>query len=149
MPMNETLEAFVGPDSIDDFFKAFESNTAFVVHGLDRSINELTALPFLESLKKLVDFWPKEVEVHLPDLSDEASAVQATPKKALEMHQAGMGLLFNDVNTISPILTTWLDQLRQALGLSVHTYGRNLIYATKEGRGTAPHFDQNINSKDR
>jgi 50S ribosomal protein L16 3-hydroxylase len=31
------------------------------------------------------------------------------------------------------------------MGLSAMTYGRNLIYATKAGKGTSPHFDQNMN----
>jgi 50S ribosomal protein L16 3-hydroxylase len=31
------------------------------------------------------------------------------------------------------------------MGLSALTYGRCLIYATPQGKGTAPHFDQNIN----
>ena len=43
------------------------------------------------------------------------------------------------------VLNQWLDDLRQDMGLSAMTYGRNLIYATKAGKGTAPHFDQNMN----
>jgi len=143
--MKKTLKSLIQPKSTDDFFKSYESNIPFVVHGLSESISNLTALPFLKSLSDLMTFWPKEVEVHLPDLADEASAVQATTEKALEMHECGMGLLFNDANTESPILTRWLESLRQDMGLSMHTYGRNLIYATKAGKGTAPHFDQNIN----
>lgn len=42
-------------------------------------------------------------------------------------------------------LQEFLQGLRKDLGLSALTYGRCLIYATPDGKGTATHFDQNIN----
>ena len=143
--MKKALESLIYPKSKDEFIKLYESNTPFVVHNLKESISELIELPFLKSLQDLMSIWKEEVEVHLPEISDEASAVQVSTDKAKKMHDSGMGLLFNDVNTISPLLTQWLDSLRLDMGLSAQTYGRNLIYATKAGKGTAPHFDQNIN----
>ncbi|MNL22549.1 Cupin superfamily protein [compost metagenome] len=56
-----------------------------------------------------------------------------------------MGLLFNEAHRISPLLQVWLEEIRKNLGLPALTYGRCLFYATPEGKGTAPHFDQNIN----
>ncbi len=128
-----------------DFIESYESNTPFIVHGLKNSIQELTELPFLKSLDDLLNSWPHQVEVHLPKISDEASAIQTTASEAKQMFEKGMGLLFNDANNISPVLSRWLEALRLDMGFSKLTYGRNLIYATKAGKGTAPHFDQNVN----
>ena len=44
-----------------------------------------------------------------------------------------------------PFLEECLQSLRLDLGPSRLTYSRALIYAIAEGRGTSPHFDQNIN----
>lgn len=145
LSMKKTLAALIYPKSESEFFQSYESNTPFIVHGLKDSIQELTALPFLQSLKDLLNSWPHQVEVHLPKIADEASAVQATTEDAKKMFENGMGLLFNDANNISPVLSRWLEDLRLNMGLSALTYGRNLIYATKAGKGTAPHFDQNMN----
>ena len=56
-----------------------------------------------------------------------------------------MGLLFNEVHRISPLLQTWLLKIRSDLRISAQTYSRCLVYARPDGKGTAPHFDQNIN----
>lgn len=143
--MKKILAALISPKSESEFFKNYESNTPFIVHGLQDSIQELTALPFLKSLSDLLNSWPHQVEVHLPKIADEASAVQVSTEDAKKMFENGMGLLFNDANNISPVLSRWLEALRLDMGLSALTYGRNLIYATKAGKGTAPHFDQNMN----
>jgi 50S ribosomal protein L16 3-hydroxylase len=143
--MKNSLEALIAPRAKSDFIQCYESNTPFIVHGLHKTIQELTELPFLKSIDDLLNSWPKQVEVHLPKISDEASAIQATTDDARKMFENGMGLLFNDANNISPVLTEWLETLRRNMGLSALTYGRNLIYATKSGKGTAPHFDQNMN----
>jgi 50S ribosomal protein L16 3-hydroxylase len=143
--MKNSLESLIAPKGKSDFIQCYEGNTPFIVHGLNKTIKELTQLPFLKSLDDLLNSWPKQVEVHLPRISDEASAIQTTTDDARKMFENGMGLLFNDANNISPVLTEWLDALRIDMGLSALTYGRNLIYATKAGKGTAPHFDQNMN----
>jgi 50S ribosomal protein L16 3-hydroxylase len=143
--MIKALESLITPKSKDDFFQCYESNTPFIVHDLKDSIRELTELPFLQSLEHLMNVWPQKVDVQLPMLSDEASTVEVSTDDASKMFENGMGLLFNDANNISPLLSQWLGGLRQELGLPALTYGRNLIYATKAGKGTAPHFDQNMN----
>ena len=143
--MKKTLAALIHPKSESEFFENYLTHEPFIVHGLGDTIKELTTLPFLKSLRDLLNSWPHQVEVHLPKIADEASAVQVSTEDAKKMFENGMGLLFNDVNNISPILSQWLEDLRIDMGLSAMTYGRNLIYATKAGKGTAPHFDQNIN----
>jgi 50S ribosomal protein L16 3-hydroxylase len=83
--------------------------------------------------------------VHLPDVADEASSIAASPADARKLFACGMGLLFEDVDADSPALTDWLAAIRGDLGLSALTHSRCLVYATPGGKGTAPHFDQNIN----
>jgi 50S ribosomal protein L16 3-hydroxylase len=143
--MKTVLSALTYPKTNSKFFEAYEENTPFVVHGLSESIAELTSLPFLESLEILLNSWPGLIQAHLPDVRDEASSIDTNPKDAQKLFDNGMGLLFNHANTISPVLTNWLQELRLDLGLSALTNARCLIYATPEGSGTAPHFDQNIN----
>jgi 50S ribosomal protein L16 3-hydroxylase len=145
MNMNTVLSALIHPRTDSDFFKAYESNTPFVVHDLSETIKDLTALPFLESLEALLNSWPNPIQAHLPDVRDEASSIDTTPKDAHKLFDNGMGLLFNHADTISPVLVHWLHELRKDLGLSALTNGRCLIYVTPKGAGTAPHFDQNIN----
>ena len=108
-------------------------------------VKQLFELPFLSSLESLINSWPHQIQAHLPDVRDEASSIDTTTKDALKLFNNGMGLLFNEAHTISPLLNQWLDDLRKDLGLSAMTIGRCLIYATPDGKGTAPHFDQNIN----
>lgn len=143
--MESVLSALTHPKTNSEFFEAYENNAPFVVHGLNVTISELTSLPFLESLEVLLKSWPDLIQAHLPDVRDEASSIDTTPKDAKKLFDNGMGLLFNHANKISPVLTNWLEELRLNLGLSALTNGRCLIYASPEGGGTAAHFDQNIN----
>lgn len=116
-----------------------------MVHGLKDSVLEITNLSFLQSLEALLNSWPYQVQAHLPDVADESSAVDANPQDARKLFANGMGLLFNNVEKISPVLTEMLATLKSELGLPVSTYGRCMVYATPDGKGTAAHFDQNIN----
>jgi 50S ribosomal protein L16 3-hydroxylase len=139
------LASLLHPHSIEDFLLKSWPGRPFAIHNLDDSIRPLKKLPFLHSLEALLNVWPKLIQVHLPDVSDESSAVEATPKDAKKLFSNKMGLLFNNVETISSVLTEWLQALRQDLGLPASTYGRCIVYATPDGKGTAAHFDQNIN----
>jgi 50S ribosomal protein L16 3-hydroxylase len=139
------LESLISPVSHVDFFKSYMSSESYVTHNLSESISELMSIDFLSSLDDLLSKWPFEVSVHLPELSDEASSISVQSADAFPYFNKKMSLLFNDVNRISPILESWTKQLRKDLGLSALTYGRNLVYATPKGGGTAAHFDQNIN----
>lgn len=139
------LDALVQPRTRAEFMAAYAVNQPFVVHGLTDSIAALTALPFLVSLDALLNAWPFPVAVHLPDVADEASSIDASTLDARKLFANGMGLLFNEAHLIAPELQRWLGALRHELQLSALTQSRCLVYATPQGKGTAPHFDQNIN----
>ena len=143
--MKKSLQSLIYPYATSEFFEHYEGNTPLVIHDLGESIRELTALPFLASLETLLASWPKKVDAYLPGIADEDNAIAITTQEALTHFENGRGLLFNDINTISPVLQRRLESLKYELGLSSLTYARNLVYATPAGQGTAPHFDQNIN----
>lgn len=125
--------------------KLYEKNVPSMVKPEPRDIKALTDLPFLSSLEALLNSWPGVISAHLPDVRDESSSIDTTTKDAQKLFDNGMGLLFNEAQNISPLLAVWLQEIRKELGLSAMTYGRCLVYATPDGKGTAPHFDQNIN----
>ena len=143
--MNSGLAALIHPRSVADFFQLYAQGLPLHVHTDDASIRPLIDLPFLASLEALLRSWPSPIEAHLPDVRDEASAVETNAKDARKLFDNGMGLLFSEANLISTVLDEWLQTIRIDLGLPAMTYGRCLIYATPDGKGTAPHFDHNIN----
>jgi 50S ribosomal protein L16 3-hydroxylase len=143
--MKKGLAALFHPRSTADFFAAYGNHEPFVVHQNEQYTGSLTSLPLLGSLDALLRSWPAPIQAHLPDVRDEASAIETTTKDARKLFDNGMGLLFNDANLFSPVMGEWLAQVRRDLGLSALTYARCLIYATPDGSGTAPHFDHNIN----
>lgn len=145
MPTTPGLAALIHPGSVPEFFASFAADRPFVVHGLTESVQALTQLPFLGSLEAMLGSWPNPVQVHLPDVADEANAIDVSPADARKLFTSGMGLLFNDVNAVSPVLARWLAAIAGDLGLSALTQGRCLVYATPSGKGTAAHFDQNTN----
>ncbi|MGZ5278798.1 MAG: JmjC domain-containing protein [Pseudobdellovibrionaceae bacterium] len=139
------LEALIAPHKVEDFLEQAWPQEPFVVHGLSSTVRELTEIPFLQSLDALIKSWPNPIQVHLPDVSDESSAIHATAQDARKLFSNRMALLFNNVHTISPVLTEWLQALGRDLGLPTSTVARCMAYATPSGKGTAAHFDQNIN----
>ncbi len=141
--MHRGLAPLISPVSPQEFMSAQWPKQPFVTHEL--KIKTLTELPFLQSLDALLKSWPHQVQVHLPDLADEASSVDASPADARKLFANKMPLLFNNVQNISPELKNWLAALQADLGLPAMTVGRCMIYATPHGKGTAPHFDQNVN----
>ena len=143
--MKTGLSALIHPYTLTEFFSHYEKGEPFVIHHKDEHIDVLKSLPFLQSLETLINSWPHTIQAHLPDARDEISSIDITTKDALKLFNNGMGLLFNEAHTISPVLADWLEQIKLELGLSMLTYGRCLIYATPDGKGTAAHFDQNIN----
>lgn len=143
--MKPGLAALIHPSKTADFFAAYEANEPLVVHHPAEALSDLRGLDFLSSLENLLNMWPHAIQAHLPDLRDEASSIDTTPKDAKKLFQNGMGLLFNEAHRISPLLQTWLEKIRSDLGISTQTYSRCLVYATPDGKGTAAHFDQNIN----
>lgn len=115
----------------------------FIIHNVN--LPALTSLSFLGSLDTMLKAWPNKVQVHLPDVADESSSIDASPDEAKQKFKDGMALLFNNVQTISPVLGEELKQLHSELGLPNSTVARCMVYATPAGKGTAAHFDQNIN----
>lgn len=144
--MKKSLSLLFGEAHVQDFFKALSLGEPFVFHGpLERLQPLLAEVPFLSSLEALVNSWPDHIQAHLPDVRDEASSIDTTPKDAKKLFDNGMGLLFDEAQRFSPALQEWLENLRQELSLSAMTISRSICYATPDGKGTAPHFDQNIN----
>jgi 50S ribosomal protein L16 3-hydroxylase len=140
-----SLAALIPPRSIPEFLARRAADEPFVVHDLGDRVAPLTELARLASLDALLRSWPETVQVHLPDIADEASSIAASPGDARKLFANGMGLLFDDIHTHEPLLAAWLAAIRDDLGLSALTHGRCLVYATPAGKGTATHFDQNVN----
>lgn len=143
--MTPGLAALIHPRAASELRASLARNAPFLVEGLRDSIAELVAIPFLASLEALLGSWPDLVEVHLPEVADEASAITASPADARKLFASGMGLLFDEAQRYAPQLLPWLDAIRTDIGVSALTRQRCLIYATPAGKGTAPHFDQNLN----
>jgi 50S ribosomal protein L16 3-hydroxylase len=142
----KNLSALLSPSELSKFRESFAKNEPFFVPKVNKENSKpLLELPFLDSLETLLTYWKKDIQVHLPDLRDEVSSIDTDAEHALGFFKQGMGLLFNEAQALSPLLESWTQEIRKELGLSAITYGRNLIYATPHGIGTAPHFDQNIN----
>lgn len=143
--MKSGLSALIHPHTIEEFTAFYEHNVPFVVHDNIEHMKVIRELPFLESLETLLNSWPSLIQAHLPDVRDESSSIDTNTKDAQKLFNNGMGLLFNEAQTNSKLLVEWLEEIKKNLGLSAMTYARCLVYATPDGKGTAPHFDQNIN----
>ncbi len=139
------LAALIAPTAVEKFMTSSWPKEPFVVHGLGTSVQQLTDLPFLQSLDELLNSWPKLIQAHLPDVSDESSSIDVDTKGARKLFSNKMALLFNNAHEISPTLTVWLNALARDLGLPNSSHARCMLYATPDGKGTAAHFDQNIN----
>ena len=139
------LASLIHHRSPEEFLDRNWSKEPFIVHGLRDSVAPIRAIPFLQSLDALLDFWTDRVQAHLPDIADESSSVEVGPEDAKKLFKNRMGLLFNRVEKKSPVLTAALAHLREELGLPAATDARCIVYATPDGKGTTPHFDQNIN----
>lgn len=141
--MKPGLSALISPMTTEEFFSIHWPAVPFATHALD--VRTLAELPFLHSLEALLGLWPDKIQAHLPDHSDEISAIDTTPRDARKLFANHIALLFNNVQAVFPVLNEWLESLRSDLGLPMMTHARCMIYATPDGKGTAPHFDQNIN----
>lgn len=139
------IAALVSEQNYESFLNQNWPDQPFIIHGLGESVRELTELSFLKSLDSLLNTWPFPVSAHLPDVRDESSAIDTTTENAKKLFSNHMGLLFNNVQRISPVLQIWLKTIKLELGLPLSTDSRCMVYATADGKGTAPHFDQNIN----
>lgn len=139
------LKELIGPTNLPAFVASLNSNEPFATECIQSISEPLCTLPFLESLTTLLAHWPDVVQSYQPKIADEVSAVAVSTKEAQENFASGMSLYFDDVEKLSPLLTDWLNSIRNDLELSTITKSRCLVYATPKGKGTVPHFDQNIN----
>jgi len=139
------LSALIAPHSTEEFLLNSWPHRPFSVHGLNQTVQAITSIPQLQSLDSLLKHWPNQVQAHLPDAKDESSAVDLNAKDAKKLFSNGMGLLFNNVQNFLPELMPWLQGIQKDLGLPHSTFARCIVYATPDGKGTAAHFDQNIN----
>jgi len=143
--MENKLLKLISKEQASELSTSYKENKPLLIHGLKDGFKELTSLPLLESLETLLNIWPREIDVHLPDVCDEISSTKTTSSEAIKFHNNKMALLFNDANLQSSVLSVWLESLRSDMGFSAMTFSRCLIYSTPAGGGTAPHFDQNVN----
>lgn len=139
------LHSLISPRNPDDLLEGNWSKTPFITHGLNESVREIFDLPFLQSREALIRCWSGFIQAHLPDIADESSSIEVRAEDAEKLFKNRMGLLFNNVEKLSPFLRSAVEAVRSDLGLPAATYGRCMVYATPDGKGTAPHFDQNIN----
>ena len=121
------LSALFHPMNAESFITSHWPKQPHVVHDLGSSVKALTELPFLQSLDAMLKSWPYPIQAHLPDVRDEASAIDANATDARKLFDNRMGLLFNNVQRISPILEQWLKTIREELGLPQMTYGRCMV----------------------
>ena len=139
------LAPLLGLKNTDAFLQGPWPKSPYVIHELTESLKPLLQIPFLNSVDSLLKYWPELLSVHLPDVKDESSAIETNSENARKLFSNGMALLFNKVHLHSEVLNTWLLALKKDLGLPASTNSRCMVYATPNGKGTAWHFDQNIN----
>jgi 50S ribosomal protein L16 3-hydroxylase len=143
--INISLSTLFSPLSHFDFFESYLKDEPIAAHGV-KGLEELTSLPLLESLESLLKEWPSLVNAYLEGTADEVNSHAVSTDEASKLFiNQGRGLFFDDPNRFSPLIEKCLQELKQDLGLSNLTYARSLIYAIAKGKGTAAHFDQNIN----
>lgn len=140
-----SLESLISGLSLETFFKCYRSSEPLFIPAINGPSNELMNLPLLDSLESLISLWPEKINSYLPGIADEVNSQSFVKEEALELFKKGRGLFFDDPNRFDVVIETWLKALHRDLGLSHLTYSRSLIYAIAKGKGTAAHFDQNIN----
>ncbi|MBH48334.1 MAG: hypothetical protein CME71_09225 [Halobacteriovorax sp.] len=133
------------PISRHEFLEYYLKGTPLVAHGF-KGIDILAARPMLNSLEGLIASWPSTVNAYQDGTADEVNSITVSAKEASNLFsQKKSGLYFDDPNRFDPLIEQMLQELRIDLGLSNLTYARSLIYVIAKGKGTAAHFDQNIN----
>lgn len=141
---NPGLAALIHPHLTSDFFPHLQSGEFFFVNQAN-VVNALGKLPNIETLAKLLETWPFQVQAHLPKVADEASAIDVSTADARKLFENGIALMFDHAERVSSELATWLEAIRLDLRFSSLTQSRCLLYATPDTKGTAMHFDQNAN----
>lgn len=144
--MTSPLEAMFNPMTRSQFFENYLGDVPVVVHNVQDVFEDLTSLPFLKSLDELMNAWPTQVTAYLPGTPDEVNSAKLSVTEAKKaFSEEARGLCFDDANKYSTEINEWLEMLKMDLGISNLTIARSLIYVIAKGKGTATHFDQNIN----
>lgn len=143
--MEKVIESLFSPLKRDEFISAYRENKPLVAHHEIEKFKDLASLKFLSSIDSLISSWPSMVNAYSPGIPDEVNSTKVPATEAKKLFDGGSGLYFDDPNNYEEVLAKVLEGLRQDLGLSNMTYSRSLIYLIPKGKGTAPHFDQNIN----
>lgn len=141
--MTPGLSSLIGASNGEMFLAEHWPHSPFVIHNL--SFIPIREIPAFASIDALLASWRGQLQAHLPDVADEASSIDASAADAKKLFASRMGLLFNNVEANVPDLKPWIEAIKADLGLPQMTYGRCIAYATPDGKGTATHFDQNIN----
>ncbi len=113
--MKHELSALISPLTLSEFLVRYRNNEPFVIHHDHSGLRELRDLAQVSSLNYMLESWIAPVQVHLPDLRDEASAIDVPASEAKNYFDQGMGLLFNDTHRFEPILDKWLNEIRTSL----------------------------------
>ncbi|MCO4755721.1 MAG: cupin-like domain-containing protein [Bacteriovoracaceae bacterium] len=142
---NKSIAKLIGSMPLTQFFEHYRSNTPFHLSISEVLLDELKSSSLLGTLDQLFEQWPFDVGAYLEGVADEGNSARVSVDDAKDLFSQGRGLYFDDPNRISPLISEWLTAIHRDLGLSQLTYSRSLIYAIKQGQGTATHFDQNIN----
>lgn len=140
-----TLNSLFAPLTRSEFLEKYIAGEPVVIHDQE-GVKSLKKLPFLKSVDGLFENWPTEVNAYLKGTADEVNSATFSPEEAHELFkEQGSGIFFDDPNRFDETIDAHLQSLLQDLGLSNLTYARSLIYLIAAGKGTDPHFDQNIN----
>lgn len=128
-----------------DFLICFKENRPYFVEELNSGIPTFPNIENFKDLEALERNWKSPVDIHDKSVKDETKTTTTTTKVAFEEFSKGCGLLFNDINNNFLELNEIIENVKSELGLPQVSYGRNLLYATPGGGGSATHFDQNFN----
>ena len=130
----------------EQFLLEYWPSRPCVAHaGSDDDLDPLLLHPWLQSVDQIASRWSRQVLVALPDFDDEYSSIHVSPDVATKLFRNGMTITFTFVNRECPIIQEWLQELFVTLRLPAQTLARAYVYASPDGRGTAPHFDHNAN----
>jgi 50S ribosomal protein L16 3-hydroxylase len=137
---SDRLGALLGDITVSRFRDEYWPDRLFVSHRLLSRVDELQAIAGLASVDALLDAWPGRVR-----LSDKQGGRLVSPEQARTLYRDGCHLAFGDVERVFPVLSPWLEQIRWDLDLPINTFGRCHVYASPDGTGETPHFDENVN----
>jgi len=139
------LESLIAPFSLSKFLTHHWPRKHFVIHGGRKTVKPLLELPQLQSIDALVESWPDKVLVNLPDFDDEKNSISMNQNDARKLYDSNLNLIFLSPEEHFPSIGIWLDKIRKDLSMTLAARPRCIVYASPNGKGAKPHFDQNTN----